>query len=1267
MPEPSFQRKRKTAAKRAAPAAARDAAEAVAAQAGRLGPRYAARPAYDLACDGRAPSRDEQEQLPQPDESAAAEDFAEQMTRAPSGGEPLEPALRARLEQRFGRDLSQVRVHKGSDAGRAAGALEAAAFTRGRHIFLASPQDAADVRLLSHELAHSVQQGAAPPLRFAASRPLGAAQSPVPRTASPAPASAAPGPAAAVQRFDIWGAARRVGGAVASGIRAVGGAVRSAGEHLLELGRDALLAIVRRVAPDFLPLFQGDGIGGFIRKLIRRGLRSLFDGLLAPLRKVIDFGAIGKRVTQAMSWISTIAAQLANNDCSGILAAARRVGAFFSSALKPVIDRVKSIAHKVEGFFHGIWDAIGAPVMEMLRKIGGTIWNSLKGFVRDAGRLIARVRSALGRAWTKVKGWLGIGAEDGTSEGGGLWNWIRDKAKAIGESISGVIRPVIGPLRTVGGVLLMIVPGGQLVGVMLLWPKLKQAYDWLARKWSDLNLIPRARAFLANTVIPAVMHAAEAVAQALLRGADWLLGLLDRVAGALARAAEAAAGILTPLRALIRFAYSQFHRIVTWARGGLRYVSRHFRSLMQRLIRFLQPILEALKKLIGIALNPFGIVGFLAGSIWKLIPECLKGPIIDFIIGVLLRVVRALPDSPLLGILWPFVRAGLLGFLEKVQSYKIERKVKVANKMANIVAGGSLEFTLGYLKGLALGVWDAVIAPIKGILGIFELPEKIMGFLNNMGVRLCDLVEDVRCFLASLAGNVFGTADQILGKLAEILQNPSQIIDMIKCALEAALSGARSLGAQLADRMMAIFEGAESAMGEMLGKVTGSLLANALITYFTAGTGAVAGVIGKVSSLLGKVGEALAEAVQMLRQLLGKLVELIKTVASKLAGAVARGARGVLSKAGGFFKKVAAWFRKIFGKLFGWLKKKFMLTPLEREQWALFEAELHAALGGHPAGITRRELRGLYKGILARFKPVAKWPAFITKHGPNWRLWVRRTKSILPRRVGEVKMDHERRWLLATRAVKRRMLWVSRRDRNEARLDAILQPIKRRWGFTELYARRDSAEHDFNIMGAMSAAREITEVDDGILHYGTRRDPIPINWYKPPGSYLASIRLRPYPGAREKITAPKFGNTPVQARGGEVRRVGIIPTNQIGVGRTITLTGTPADEGARAESAKFGRLMSTLGFSMRNRDVDHVRDLAFGGRDVQSNLWPLATSINRRASTMGNWYSTYRIEYKKREGGRKTADNKPIGQLHGKVFKVVGTRYPPPMPGGRSV
>lgn len=85
--------------------------------------------------------------------------------RARAGrGAPLSESLRASLEPQLGADLGAVRVHSDEAAGRLSRLLGARAFTHGSDIFLgagqASPQTAAGRRLLTHELVHTVQQGA---------------------------------------------------------------------------------------------------------------------------------------------------------------------------------------------------------------------------------------------------------------------------------------------------------------------------------------------------------------------------------------------------------------------------------------------------------------------------------------------------------------------------------------------------------------------------------------------------------------------------------------------------------------------------------------------------------------------------------------------------------------------------------------------------------------------------------------------------------------------------------------------------------------------------------------------------------------------------------------------------------------------------------------------------------------------------------------------------------------------------------------------------
>lgn len=80
-------------------------------------------------------------------------------------GRPLSTDDRAVFEPRFGRSFADVRIHTGARAAAAARALGTRAFTVGADIVLGlrsgAPGTAARSRLVAHELAHVVQQGAA--------------------------------------------------------------------------------------------------------------------------------------------------------------------------------------------------------------------------------------------------------------------------------------------------------------------------------------------------------------------------------------------------------------------------------------------------------------------------------------------------------------------------------------------------------------------------------------------------------------------------------------------------------------------------------------------------------------------------------------------------------------------------------------------------------------------------------------------------------------------------------------------------------------------------------------------------------------------------------------------------------------------------------------------------------------------------------------------------------------------------------------------------
>ena len=80
-----------------------------------------------------------------------------------SPGRPLDTALRQDMEQHFGHDFSQVRVHSDAAAEQSARDVNAHAYTAGHNIVFGAgrfaPRTHEGRRLIAHELTHVVQQG----------------------------------------------------------------------------------------------------------------------------------------------------------------------------------------------------------------------------------------------------------------------------------------------------------------------------------------------------------------------------------------------------------------------------------------------------------------------------------------------------------------------------------------------------------------------------------------------------------------------------------------------------------------------------------------------------------------------------------------------------------------------------------------------------------------------------------------------------------------------------------------------------------------------------------------------------------------------------------------------------------------------------------------------------------------------------------------------------------------------------------------------------
>jgi hypothetical protein len=120
----------------------------------------AAQPQISRECTSCEEAEKSPAKLAGPEAAGQAPSIVHDALRSP--GQPLDRSVRGFFEPRFGHDFSQVRIHVGTAAAAAAGAVKGRAFTSGSSIAFGrgqyAPSTVKGQHLLAHELTHVLQQ-----------------------------------------------------------------------------------------------------------------------------------------------------------------------------------------------------------------------------------------------------------------------------------------------------------------------------------------------------------------------------------------------------------------------------------------------------------------------------------------------------------------------------------------------------------------------------------------------------------------------------------------------------------------------------------------------------------------------------------------------------------------------------------------------------------------------------------------------------------------------------------------------------------------------------------------------------------------------------------------------------------------------------------------------------------------------------------------------------------------------------------------------------
>jgi hypothetical protein len=232
------------------------------------------------------------------------------------------------------------------------------------------------------------------------------------------------------------------------------------------------------------------------------------------------------------------------------------------------------------------------------------------------------------------------------------------------------------------------------------------------------------------------------------------------------------------------------------------------------------------------------------------------------------------------------------------------------------------------------------------------------------------------------------------------------------------------------------------------------------------------------------------------------------------------------------------------------------------------------------------------------------------------------------------------------------------RDNKKALAEIILEAtvLKNTLGQISSQAEQNLRQQDF--AGDLTAH---------VYHTGSRNDPIPISWYKNPGTDYDPIVIPALNGAGVTPGTYHYPNGPTQADNFPVDLV-VAARNRPVLNNAAAFEIVKQPLGSRPaqtpNQVQANLELAAAGFDLRTQhpqlDGDHVKDLGFGGADAFDNYWPLDQDINRRA--FHGYNANYQVNYidHTKDAGQVNLGGNPngrpvlqsIGGMAGRYFVI---------------
>jgi len=521
----------------------------------------------------------------------------------------------------------------------------------------------------------------------------------------------------------------------------------------LEFGEQIGWSLLNQYAPELVPIIK-QGPLEWMKEQVGTVIESLFDTLMTPVRSITGIGhRLSRHLAPLLALLQDAAAKIAKNDCSPLREAADKIEQMATRLIQPIVEFLQPVVAKIQTFFSDIWEKFGTPIWEWIKKVAAKQWEKVQALASWVWDKTEPIRKILAKAWTWIKNKLGIG--EGPEGQNGILQWVQGKLGAAWDWVKAKLEPYKKEITTiaavVGGLVLLFSPVGPFIVIGGLVYGVIQAVRWIKANWG--KGVVKVRDFVQKTLIPGLLKAANSVASKFTSVAAAIAGALNSFSAGMGRLVGAAAGsALSFVVKAAQWIADQVDSLAVWAREKLSDLVKWMRSAFDKLQTFGQHIMDFLAAVGRVVSDVYAIQGKILKKLWDMIPACIRDPVVDFLIPLIIRQIEL--------------------FQELVRDNEAWQKTKA--DVMNIL---HLVFETHDLKGAVRAVFDLV-------LRVFNIPEDLLVTIKKKAVSAWDIVsKQPLAFIKNLIRSIgngfsrlwknlkshvmFGLEGWLLGPLAE--------------------------------------------------------------------------------------------------------------------------------------------------------------------------------------------------------------------------------------------------------------------------------------------------------------------------------------------------------------------------------------------------------------------------------------------------------------------------------------------------------------------